>query len=369
MYALSKAKFNLLGEAYMKTKLGLILVIVLTIGCGRANNSVSVLPTGQSFRQALTFNNQLDILWVIDNSGSMDPYQQNLTSNFSAFISNFVTKGYDFKIAVTGTDAYLGDPTLSGYTNSNASLAKFRDGSSSHSGTFVILPTTPNINNVFVTNATLGSSSSGDERAFSSFRTSLNSSLNAGFVRQNSFLAVIILSDEDDFSGNGRAQFGGNDHNYSASNLDPVSTYVTYLDQLTATTGATRRYNVSNISVIDQNCLNQHQSTGSIMGTRYMQLTQSTGGVSGSICDNSYAGTLNAIQNQIAELSTQFFLTQTPNVSSIVVHVNSILISQDATNGWTYNSTANSIVFHGTAIPPQGAVINIDFIPQSLQGH
>lgn len=345
-------------------------VVMLVMGCGRANNSFSVLPKGQSFKQVSSFNNQLDILWVVDNSGSMSPYQDNLTANFNSFISNFVSKGYDFKIAVTGTDAYKADPTLSGYNSGNANLAKFRDGAGTNrSGIFVILPTTPNLNNVFVTNATLGSNSSGDERAFSSMRTSLNSSLNAGFLRPSSFLAVIILSDEDDFSGNGRCQNCGTDHNYNASTLDSVNSYVNYLDQLTGTTGAARRYNVSNISVIDQQCLNQNASTGSIMGTRYTQLTQATGGVSGSICDASYANTLVQMQNLISELSTQFYLTQVPVVNTIVVLVNGNLIGNDAVNGWTYNSTANSIVFHGSSIPAQGASINVDFIPQSLTGN
>lgn len=356
-------KLNLISQ------LGLLVTAVVAMGCGKASNSFSTLPTGQSFKQVASFNNQLDILWVVDNSGSMQPYQDNLTANFNSFISSFVGKGYDFKIAVTGTDAFRGDSTLSGYNSNNANLARFRDGYFSNSGIFVILPTTPNINNVFLTNARLGVNGTGDERAFSSFRTSLNSNLNAGFLRPNSFLAIIILSDEDDFSGNGRCVNCGSYQSYTASTLDSVQSYVNFLDQKTNSSGATRRYNVSNISVIDNQCLSQNQGSGSIMGTRYMQLTQATGGVSGSICSASYATTLNQIQNQISELSTQFFLTQTPIVSTIVVIVNGVRIANDVVNGWTYDASANSIVFHGTSIPPQGADISIDFIPASLTGN
>ncbi|MBK9294021.1 MAG: hypothetical protein IPM57_06185 [Oligoflexia bacterium] len=340
--------------------------LMFAIGCGKASNSFSTLPTGQNFVQSTSFNNQLDILWVIDNSGSMQPYQDNLTANFNAFISGFVNKGYDFKIAVTGTDAFRGDSSLSGYSNNWANYARFRDGYFSNSGIFVILPTTPNIQNVFLTNARLGTNGSGDERAFSSFRTSLNSNLNSGFLRPNSFLAIIILSDEDDFSGNGRCLNCGTYHNYNASTLDSVQSYVDYLDQKTNSSGATKRYTVSSISVIDQQCYNQNAAYGSIIGTRYMQLTQATGGVSGSICDSSYAGVLDQMQSQIAELSTQFYLNRVPIVSTIVVIVNGVTIANDVNNGWTYNAEANSIVFHGSSIPAQGASINIDFIPQTL---
>src|SRR5205085_9381823 len=68
----------------------------------------------RSFKQNnAVFNNQIDILWVVDNSGSMNPYQTNLTNNFSSFINNFQNKGYDFHISVTTSDTFKADPTLS----------------------------------------------------------------------------------------------------------------------------------------------------------------------------------------------------------------------------------------------------------------
>jgi hypothetical protein len=232
--------------------LNVVLLCVFSIAtlsaCGKDNPTYGLLPSGQSFTQSKTiFNNQLDILWVVDNSGSMNPYQTNLVNNFSSFITNFQNKGYDFHIAVTTTDSYLSGTVF----QNNPSLAKFRDGTNatSHTGIFDILSTTPNLNNVFVTNATQGSSGDGDERAFSSMREALNSSLNTGFLRPQSFLAVIILSDEDDFSSASRVQGSMTlqtsnpnyvaDHDYNYARLDTINSYVSFLDQLTATTGVT----------------------------------------------------------------------------------------------------------------------------------
>ena len=38
----------------------------------------------------------LDILWVIDNSGSMSSHQSNLSTNISYFMNNFIQLGVDY---------------------------------------------------------------------------------------------------------------------------------------------------------------------------------------------------------------------------------------------------------------------------------
>jgi len=343
----------------------------LASGCGSSSPSFSLLPASQSFQQTQgVFNNKLDILWVVDNSGSMQPFQQNVANNFSSFISSFQSKGYDFHIGITTTDAYRAGTAF----QNNATLSLLRDGTNatSHTGVFIMLPNTPNLNSVFVTDALQGANGSGDERAFSSFRETLNNPGNSGFLRANSFLAVIILSDEDDFSSNTRSEgsLAVPDHDYAYSGLDTVASYVSYLDTLTSSTGATRRYDVSAIEVLDQNCYNSHYAASggnTIIGQRYIDLATQTNGVTADICSASYATALDQIQTRIAELSTQFILNRTPIQSSIVIHVNGVLINNDPTNGWTYNPAANSIVFHGTAIPPQNAAINVNFDPTTIQ--
>lgn len=352
--------------------LGLAVIGLLTSGCSSGGgSSYSILPTAQSFTQSVgTVNDKTDVLWVIDNSRSMDPLQNNLTSNFSSFINAFVSKGYDFQMAVTTTDAYLAGPNF----NNTPSRAKFRDGvGSTRSGVFVMLPTTLNLSSVFLTNASQGGGGSGDERAFSSMKAALGSSLNAGFLRPNAFLAVIILSDEDDFSDPNRPEaswqyFGGvRDHSYTNPGLETVSSYMSYLDSLTGSSATIRRYSVSAISVLDSACLASHiaNSTSSIIGQRYMDFANATNGVLGSIC-GSFAANLLQIQEKILELGTQFYLDRAPIVSSIRVFVNGSVVTENALNGWTYNAIANSIVFHGAAVPPSNASIQVAFDPQNI---
>jgi hypothetical protein len=296
----------------------------------------------------------------------MAPLQSNMLANFPPSMQTFVSRGYDYHVAVTTTDAYkanknfLNDPTL----------AKFRDGTNqtSHTGIFVISPMTTNPINTFLVNADQGQNGDGDERAFSSFRESLNDQLNPPFLRVGGWLAIIILSDEDDFSNPTRQPDTGTDHDYSQAGLESIASQVSYLDGLTQSTGVTRRYNVSAISVLDSACQASHsaQAPSTIIGQRYMQLAQQTNGVLGSVCDASYANSLNAISNQIAVLSTQFYLQRTPDPTTIIVQVNGVNIPQDPNNGWSYDPVANSILFHGTSIPPQGASISINFQPTGV---
>ncbi len=325
----------------------------MLVSCGEKDPSFSLFSESDVFYQTVT--NKLDILWVMDNSGSMQNLQTNVANNFNSFISDFVDKNYDFQIAVTTTDTWRAP-----YINPN--LAKFRDGADgNNSGVFVITPETPNVIQTFITNITQGVNGGGDERAFQSFKEALSSPLNAGFVRDDGFLAVIIVSDEEDFSHSGT----NHDDDYNNPNLYPVQDYEDYLDTLTNSTGASRRYSVSSISIWDTPCLNANTPWGRI-GIRYGELVDATNGEKGDVCSSDFASTLDDIQTKIAELSTQFYLSREPVVSTIEVWVNGNPILEDADNGWTYDPVAVSLVFHGTSIPSQGAQILVDFDPVTV---
>jgi len=89
-----------------KTTVSLAAVTMATTGCS-GGPSISVLPSTDSFTQeGNEITAKMDILWVIDNSGSMIEEQKKLQENFNSFITSFVGKGYDFRIAVITTDAW-----------------------------------------------------------------------------------------------------------------------------------------------------------------------------------------------------------------------------------------------------------------------
>ena len=329
------------------------LLLAGTTACDKNERSFSILSESNTFLQSQAYAPKaVDILWIIDNSGSMTNSQTNLTNSFSSFIHNFQSKNYDFRMGVTATDAWLAK-----YTGDNT-YRRLRDGADgNHSGVFVMDKNTPNLSSVFVVNATQGVWGIGDERALESMQDVLVYPGNSDFRRQGAVLAVIIVSDEDDFSNSTGSSIG---HNYNHPNITPLSTYKTFLDNY----AGVGNYNVSAISILDQACLTQLADSSQIIANRVMQFADMTGGVKVSLCSN-FGQNLELISNQILSLAASFQLNREPIPSSIVARVNGSLVPQSSTNGWSYSATPTTwtVSFHGSAIPAAGATVQIDFDP------
>ncbi len=327
---------------------------LLYTSCEKGGGDFSVLSESSQFEQASVFvPRKIDVLFVVDNSGSMRTSQSNLANNFPSFIRYFKAKGYDFRIAVTTTDAFYGDQFVnSGCSLCNARQAEFRGNPK------FIDNNTPNLDAAFGANIQVGVSGSGDERAFSSFKAALGSSLNAGFHRQDAFLSVIIVSDEEDFSHNDINM----NESYSQPTLHAVSMYKTFLQTFTAGQ-ATTDFSVSTISIIDEPCRASLGGAAKI-ATRYMELAATTGGTKNSLC-SSFAGVLDNISASIAaQTQAEFKLNRKPIIDSIRVIIDGVVIPPNATSGWTYNSTTNSVKINGSEFQPSaGSSITINFDP------
>ncbi|MBK8202738.1 MAG: hypothetical protein IPK68_10615 [Bdellovibrionales bacterium] len=147
-----------------------------------------------------------------------------------------------------------------------------------------------------------------------------------------------------------------------------------YLETLTGSSGATKRFSVNSIVIKNEDayCLSQLTGGGQQYGIRNQGLAEASGGVVGSLCGD-FAVELKKISENILTLSTQFFLKRLPIPESIVVSINGVNIPNLSANpgplsgGWTYNAEANSILFYGDYIPAAGAQISIDFDPANLE--
>ncbi len=344
-----------------------IVGLSLLSGCDKGGGSFSVLTDASSFQQNAVFTpRKLDVLFVIDNSGSMQTSQQNLAANFSSFIDKFISKGYDFKIAVTTSDAFYGDQfkTVS-CSLCNEEQTRFRSGTNPK--VYVVdnfnfdltqASEVTRLKNTFSANSAVGISGSGDERAFSSFKAALNSPLNVGFHRADAFLAVVIVSDEEDFSHNSISM----NESYSNTGLHTVQSYKDYLSAFTGGQ-ASSDYSVSTISILDSQCLTQLGS-GRKIGQRYMQLADLTGGSKNSLC-GSFDQSLDNISTSILTQSKPVYtLNKKPIVASIVVTVDGVNVPQSSTNGWSYDAAANTITINGTTYKPAaGSTVQIYFDP------
>src|SRR5262245_46498570 len=79
-------------------KRALVVLALLALGCARKTDYLEPKPPGpprfhKTYQFTLNTNEKatidVDILWVIDNSSSMGPYQQRVIKNSAAFISQF----------------------------------------------------------------------------------------------------------------------------------------------------------------------------------------------------------------------------------------------------------------------------------------
>jgi hypothetical protein len=336
--------------------------LLLMNGCDKGGSSFSVLSDSSSFQQTAVFQpRKLDVLFVVDNSGSMSSSQTNLANNFSSCIDRFISKGYDFKIAVATTDAFYGEQFLtSSCSLCNVNQTRFRSGVTP-TPVYVIdknnydLGLTSEVDRLkseFSSNVTVGVTGSGDERAFSSIKAVLNSSLNTGFHRTDAYLAIVIVSDEEDFSQDSISM----NESYTNPVLHTVASYHDFLNSFTTD------YSVSTISILDETC-RASLGAGRKIGQRYMQLAELTGGTKNSLC-SAFDTSLDNISATIeASQATVYQLNKKPIISSIRVMINGILIPEDAINGWTYNAGTNTVDINGSYKPVTGDNVVINFDP------
>lgn len=355
----------------MNTRIGITLLGLLTLlsACDKTDRSFSILSENDSFKQSATYiPRKLDVLWIIDNSGSMATSQSELTSNFSSFINRFKQKQYDFNMAVNGTDAWQGLFVFDPDQSANMLL---RDGADcdkqnplvnvhTHSQQFILNNQTVDIENIFVQNATLSICGTGNERALQSIEATLSEVQNAGFRRPGAYLAIIIVADEDDLSSILADKIPDGD--YSDPNLIPVDHYVKYLDGLVGT----GNYSVSTIAIDTPECKAEKDLDGfnRSIGTRMFELATLTGGVKASLCSD-FGTTLNLISDTIAKVTSQFLLEREPLIATIKAVVNGNVIPNDAVNGWTYNAETKILTFNGSSMPNEGDQVAITYDPVS----
>lgn len=325
--------------------------ITLGLGClalalfSSCENDVKFdLPQeNQSFGGVVTYNNKVDVLFVVDNSTSMTVNQQELSKNVPDLINRLNTLGMDYHVAVTSTTMAT---DISRFPMSRQIL-----------GSPKVL-TRSNIN-LLASRLLVGDTGSDLERGLESMEYVLSSnylSANApDFLRRDALLAVIFIGDEDD---------------YSTKN---TSDYINFLNALKPPFKEGGRAWIANfIGVVaaSRSCdaLGSHVSAG----LRYLALVDNSGGVKESICNRELVTAVSNIKARLIDILSEFKLQTEPDLSTLKVYINSKLIPEDAVNGYTYavqtdttGRTGYYLKFHGTSIPGGNDKIFADFKPKS----
>ena len=236
--------------------------------------------------------NKVDILFVIDNSGSMGYEQQNMASRVKDFIS--IISVLDWQIGVTTTDtthSTLGDGRLlnltgltnkqilnSSYSIDNAqkilgdTLQRKEIGSSFEQGIYVSVRAI--------------------ERGLSA------NNPNTALFRQNADLAIVVISDEDESARNNKNK-------------------PEYLLSLVKTTWPEKNFTFHSIITRpgDVDCKNDQ---GAAYGTVYDKMSRLTGfgttggSIIGSVCATDYTTQLKGISNSVKDMQKTITLTCLP---------------------------------------------------------
>jgi hypothetical protein len=105
--------------------LGVLLAFLLTTSsCTKQiDGSLRFLQQEQAFSSAIAVNTKIDMLWIVDNSSSMDVSQEKLRQGFSAFATRYLKPTWDIRSAVITSDTFLAHTGFQNYINSDLGAA------------------------------------------------------------------------------------------------------------------------------------------------------------------------------------------------------------------------------------------------------
>lgn len=304
---------------------------------------------------------KVDILWVVDSSGSMAPKQARLAANFQLFMNQLVNAQppIDFHIAVITTDTdeaasrgALRPWTLGSNTGSFiACTPQPSGGSTCNAGT----PT--DAVSAFQQMATVGTNGSAVERGLYATYLALTNPANIGpdkFIRPDAALYVVAVSDEDDSSCNpvikqpictadpgcrcapdnalaGSGTYGSTSY-YSRfletykgyGNEDLVAFAAIVALDGDADAGVPSQFGDPNFhagccrSLNGGTCPTGGTNDGGFevayFGSRYLKVADDTGGVAVDICQNDFSGALGSLGYAASGLRKEFRLTRNPDL-------------------------------------------------------
>ncbi len=310
-----------------------ILLSFVISGCG-GSKTFSNSKQIEVFAQEVEYNSEVDVLWVIDNSTSMKKHQELLKEQIDHFMDALIDGGYDFQISVLSTDMTASDQK-----------GKFI-------GTPHVLDSSiETVKEQIRERILLGENGDDTEKGLEALNTALSDDLlhneNSGFLRDNAFLTVIFISNEDDQS------------------KISSSLVIDRLNELKPPfPDGSQSWTSHFIGILDLNASCSSNVFGyKDPGYKYMEIVQAGQGINQDICSADFTQALTNMRIRIVKILAQFQLKHNPNLNYLIVLVDGKPIPQDSQNGWSYLPETKTIRFNGDSIPPPKSLIQIKYEP------
>jgi len=302
---------------------------------------------------------------VVDSSGSMAEEQQYLADNFKYLVTSLVNEGANFKTAITSTDIC----EKSGLFSPECPLDYGGSTETRLQGDFVgtdgekILDSNdPEIVSKFSRYTKVGIKGSGFEHGLQAAQLAIEKSedgRNQQLVRDDAFLSIIVVSDEEDdgigfgmtdgFTGMNYIDEGFTDHRYTHDDL------IDYLKNVKGE-GSFAISTVTGTKNQDGTLCTSPHSAPREEGSQYINAANATGGTIQSICDLDWSKSLGFIGQDIKSQITQIVLDKTPFAPTIKVYVDGV-----QTTFWTYVAASNSVKFDVNNVPSPNSRIEITY--------
>ncbi|MHB1846074.1 MAG: choice-of-anchor D domain-containing protein [Deltaproteobacteria bacterium] len=292
---------------------------------------------------------KVDVLMVIDNSGSFEAQQAAMRDNASTFLQAALASGVDFHLGVTttGIEPATGSWSICpGGANGGEAGRLFPVDDSSPR---LLSPQTPNLVADLANNVMVGTCH-WDEQPFQAAVDALTPPLstsakapgtpwpadgNLGFLRQDALLNILFIQDDDD-----------------ESQL-PVDHFVPLLKELK---GVGNEWMITASAVTSVAGCNEPSD----LGVRYAKLVGELGGQIYSVCTQDWGGLMGQLASQAFSLRLRFPLSGTPlDPSQLSVTVNGQAVP--SAGGWSYDATTNEVIFAPGSAPPANSQIQVSY--------
>ncbi len=289
-----------------------------------------------------------DVLFTIDNSGSMKPYQTSLANNFASFISYATAANVDWQIGVTTTDmeedALPSGPGAPGDPG-GAQGRLIGDPLNPK----ILTPAIPNVANLFSAKVNVGLDGStleqGLDASLAAVTPPLTLNENAGFVRPDASLAIILVTDAKSQAEQDAAYYVNSFLNIKGFNNANM-------------------FSFNAIAGFDPNPPDTCKyDEGPDDGT-FADVVQQTAGIQAEICTTDWSASLRGIGQSAFGFRTSFNLTNVPDTTQpITVVVNGAAVPETTggTANWKYDPVANAIVFSTASAPGPGQPLDVTY--------
>jgi hypothetical protein len=301
-----------------------------------------------------------DIIWVVDESGSMNNNRDDVAANAKDFFTRALKSGLDFRMAVTGVNV-----------NQNGKFCSVISTDSQHSGgpDRFLLPSEQSIFEACVKNPP--GYEGGSEYGLKNGRLAVTNHLprapnDPAKIRPEATLVIIQATDELPQS----LKSSGIGVSSTACQLDPtqqaaVNNFVK--PDIDLFTGKNTQWNLQGKAIVHMIGGVCQNGCGAQIGHGYNEVVKATGGITADVCQANLGATLQIIIDTIIGQSSTAKLQYVPISASLAVAVGKDQIPRSRSKGFDYASSSNSLVFIG--IPyPQGSLVVASYRRYQDQG-